>query len=75
MIAAIILYMASIQINLFIQQPFINFMLTLFWIVLITNSFNLLDNMDGLSAGVAMICLISGRGCTSGESAGIYLFN
>ncbi len=58
LIAAIILYMASIQINLFIQQPFINFMLTLFWIVLITNSFNLLDNMDGLSAGVAMICLI-----------------
>jgi UDP-GlcNAc:undecaprenyl-phosphate/decaprenyl-phosphate GlcNAc-1-phosphate transferase len=30
-------------------------MLTLFWIVGITNAFNLLDNMDGLCAGVATI--------------------
>lgn len=28
---------------------------TALWIVLITNAFNFLDNMDGLSAGVAMI--------------------
>lgn len=26
------------------------------WIVVITNAFNMLDNMDGLSAGVAAIC-------------------
>lgn len=30
-------------------------MLTLFWIVGITNAFNLLDNMDGLSAGTALV--------------------
>lgn len=30
--------------------------ITVFWIVLITNAFNFLDNMDGLSAGVAAIC-------------------
>jgi UDP-GlcNAc:undecaprenyl-phosphate GlcNAc-1-phosphate transferase len=29
--------------------------LTVLWIVLITNAFNFLDNMDGLSAGVAVI--------------------
>jgi UDP-GlcNAc:undecaprenyl-phosphate GlcNAc-1-phosphate transferase len=29
--------------------------LTVLWIVLITNAFNFLDNMDGLSAGVAAI--------------------
>jgi len=29
--------------------------LTVFWIVLITNAFNFLDNMDGLSAGVGAI--------------------
>ncbi len=29
--------------------------LTIFWIVAITNAFNLLDNMDGLSAGVACV--------------------
>jgi UDP-GlcNAc:undecaprenyl-phosphate GlcNAc-1-phosphate transferase len=30
--------------------------LTVVWIVVITNAFNFLDNMDGLSAGVAAIC-------------------
>jgi len=30
-------------------------MLTLFWIIAITNAFNLLDNMDGLCAGIATI--------------------
>ena len=30
-------------------------LLTLFWIVGITNAFNFLDNMDGLCAGVAMV--------------------
>ena len=30
-------------------------LLTLFWIVGLTNAFNLLDNMDGLCAGIAMI--------------------
>lgn len=57
-VAAIILYSVDIKIGLFIDYGAINFCLTLFWIVLITNSFNLLDNMDGLSGGVAMICLI-----------------
>src|SRR5262245_19517262 len=30
-------------------------LLTLFWVVGITNAFNLIDNMDGLCAGVALI--------------------
>ena len=30
-------------------------MLTLFWIVGLTNAFNLLDNMDGLCAGIALV--------------------
>ena len=37
--------------------PFLNVLLTLVWIVGITNAFNLLDNMDGLAAGVAAITL------------------
>jgi UDP-GlcNAc:undecaprenyl-phosphate GlcNAc-1-phosphate transferase len=32
-----------------------NQLVSIFWIVGITNAFNLLDNMDGLSAGVALI--------------------
>jgi len=36
----------------------INFGLSLFWLIGITNAFNLLDNMDGLSAGIAAIASI-----------------
>lgn len=35
--------------------PAASILLTTFWIVLITNAFNFLDNMDGLCAGVAAI--------------------
>ena len=37
------------------DHPVVNLFLTLFWIVGITNAFNLLDNMDGLAAGMALI--------------------
>jgi UDP-GlcNAc:undecaprenyl-phosphate GlcNAc-1-phosphate transferase len=33
----------------------INIAFTIFWIIGITNAFNLLDNMDGLAAGVGII--------------------
>ena len=33
----------------------LDLMLTLFWVVGITNAFNLLDNMDGLCAGTAIV--------------------
>ena len=46
-------------------------MLTLFWIVGITNGFNLLDNMDGLCAGITLIAgtfLFAGLWANSGAS-------
>jgi len=36
--------------------PAISCTVTVLWLVAITNAFNFLDNMDGLSAGVAAIC-------------------
>jgi UDP-GlcNAc:undecaprenyl-phosphate/decaprenyl-phosphate GlcNAc-1-phosphate transferase len=57
-LAATILIAADVRISLF---PFewLNVVVTLLWVVGITNAFNLLDNMDGLSAGVAMTaCLV-----------------
>ncbi|MFN2525339.1 MAG: glycosyltransferase family 4 protein [Actinomycetota bacterium] len=39
--------------------PVGNFLMTLVWIVGITNAFNLLDNMDGLSAGMAGVSALS----------------
>lgn len=38
-------------------HPFVSLLLSTLWIVVITNSLNFLDNMDGLAAGVASICL------------------
>lgn len=36
--------------------PWLSMAVTVAWIVVITNAFNFLDNMDGLSGGVAAIC-------------------
>jgi UDP-GlcNAc:undecaprenyl-phosphate GlcNAc-1-phosphate transferase len=36
-------------------NPFIGIPLTIFWIVAVTNAYNLIDNMDGLSSGIAAI--------------------
>lgn len=36
--------------------PALSIVLTILWIAAITNAFNFLDNMDGLSAGVAAVC-------------------
>src|SRR3989338_2775025 len=35
--------------------PLLNVLITVFWIVLVTNSFNLIDNMDGLLSGIAAV--------------------
>ena len=52
--AALILYATGITINI-LPNPWLNFAVTLVWVVGITNAFNLLDNMDGLSGGVSAV--------------------
>ena len=37
------------------SSPLINMALAIFWLIAITNAINLLDNMDGLAAGIAII--------------------
>ncbi|GAK54272.1 glycosyl transferase family 4 [Candidatus Moduliflexus flocculans] len=53
-IAAAIVVSSGIRIE-FLPHPILNILVTMLWIIGITNSFNLLDNMDGLSSGVAAI--------------------
>ncbi|MBI3980311.1 MAG: undecaprenyl/decaprenyl-phosphate alpha-N-acetylglucosaminyl 1-phosphate transferase [Chloroflexi bacterium] len=53
-VAALILLSADVRIELF-SSPVLNAALTVFWVVGITNALNLLDNMDGLSGGVAAV--------------------
>jgi len=57
-IAAIILVYFDIRIK-FIQNPYISIPLTIIWIVGITNAFNIIDIMDGLSVGVAILASLA----------------
>jgi UDP-GlcNAc:undecaprenyl-phosphate/decaprenyl-phosphate GlcNAc-1-phosphate transferase len=41
-----------------VESMTLDSLLTLLWVVGITNAFNLLDNMDGLCGGVAMIAIL-----------------
>ncbi len=40
---------------MFVNVPWLTSIVSVLWIVALVNSFNMLDNMDGLSAGVAAI--------------------
>lgn len=53
-LAALLLYATGIYVGTF-HHPALNLLSTVAWVVYITNSLNLLDNMDGLAGGVAAI--------------------
>jgi UDP-GlcNAc:undecaprenyl-phosphate GlcNAc-1-phosphate transferase len=46
---------ADVRVEFFIENKIVTTILSAFWIVLIINAFNFLDNMDGASAGIAVI--------------------
>jgi UDP-GlcNAc:undecaprenyl-phosphate GlcNAc-1-phosphate transferase len=52
--AALLLYASGVYVGTF-HDPVLNVITTVLWVVTITNAINLLDNMDGLAAGVAAI--------------------
>jgi UDP-GlcNAc:undecaprenyl-phosphate GlcNAc-1-phosphate transferase len=54
-LGALLLVLYGIQVALPLLPPWANIIVTLVWLVGVTNAFNLLDNMDGLSGGVAAI--------------------
>ncbi|MHB1296066.1 MAG: MraY family glycosyltransferase [Anaerolineae bacterium] len=53
-VAALFLIVSGVQVQLF-PLAALNIGATVFWVVGITNAMNLLDNMDGLSGGVAAV--------------------
>ncbi|MDO8691562.1 MAG: MraY family glycosyltransferase [Dehalococcoidia bacterium] len=53
-LAAIFLASSGTQVLLF-SDSLPNYAITVIWVVAVTNSLNLLDNMDGLSGGVAAV--------------------
>jgi UDP-GlcNAc:undecaprenyl-phosphate/decaprenyl-phosphate GlcNAc-1-phosphate transferase len=56
-LAAVVIVAGGIRAD-FLFYDALNVAFTLMWVVGITNAFNLLDNMDGLSAGVAFVAAL-----------------
>jgi len=54
---AIVVVLGGVRITLFgpFTHPLLGGLVTVFWIAGLTNSFNMLDNMDGLAAGVGLV--------------------
>lgn len=52
-VAALILVYSGVQVQLF--RNWLDILITVVWVVGITNAMNLLDNMDGLSGGIATV--------------------
>jgi len=69
-ILAALLVLSSGVTYHFQHSMMVNQALSLIWIVGITNAFNLLDNMDGLSSGVALISSLYLIAFFAGESPG-----
>jgi UDP-GlcNAc:undecaprenyl-phosphate GlcNAc-1-phosphate transferase len=55
LVGALFLVVNGVQVLLPVLPPWADVVVTLLWLVGITNAFNLLDNMDGLSSGIAAI--------------------
>ena len=57
---ASVLVLSGVRITLFVSGPANSLMglLTVLWIVALTNAFNFLDNMDGLAASVGLIAAL-----------------
>jgi len=55
-VAGLIVIGFGVRLYMFIPVPAVSAVVTILWIVIITNAFNFLDNADGLSAGTALIC-------------------
>src|SRR4029079_1298544 len=53
----------------------VNVALTIFWLIGITNAINLLDNMDGLAPGIALIasCFLSVSFITANQSSEVLM--
>ena len=58
-VATYILIKSGIYINLAILPPWLNSILSLFWILSIINAFNIIDIMDGLSSSVGVLASLT----------------
>lgn len=58
--AATLLVLSDVRLEFFVlSNPIASALATIFWVVLLTNAMNFLDNMDGLCGGVSVIAALS----------------
>jgi UDP-GlcNAc:undecaprenyl-phosphate GlcNAc-1-phosphate transferase len=57
-LAAAVVWGQGWRLTFYVDVPALTGIASVLWIVGLTNSFNMLDNMDGLSAGVAAIAIV-----------------
>lgn len=54
-VACFMVFAGDIRATVFAPTPWIGATLSVIWLMVLINSFNFLDNMDGLSAGIGLI--------------------
>ncbi len=54
-LAALLVAACGIRITLFVENPLFSYFITWFWILLVVNACNFVDNMNGLCSGLATI--------------------
>jgi UDP-GlcNAc:undecaprenyl-phosphate GlcNAc-1-phosphate transferase len=57
-VVACALVAGGVRGTVFVNAPWVGETATVLWIVVLTNAFNFLDNMDGLSAGIGLIATV-----------------
>lgn len=58
LLASLVLLKVNLHIK-FMDANILNYILTILWVIGITNAFNIIDIMDGLAAGVAAVASVS----------------
>ncbi len=57
-LAAVLLILFGVQLEFLPSHPFLAWVLTVLWVVGVTNAVNLIDIMDGLAGGVSVIACL-----------------
>lgn len=55
LLVATLVAAAGVRITMFVPSTLFSYLITIFWILTVTNAFNFMDNMNGLCAGLGVI--------------------
>lgn len=56
MLIALAIAASGIRVTIFVGSPFFSYIVTVLWILTVTNAVNFQDNMNGLCPGLGLIC-------------------